>query len=116
MSHRTLSLFSAPPIVADVISATAEELGNVTRLDITSRDKYPAFVRARSVAMWVLHRRCGFSSTETGRFFAGYSKRGGKLKATPWGKDHTSVLAAVRRVDRDSEMRAAAMAVARRVA
>ncbi len=78
----------------DVMEAVAEEVG-VNRQELRNRDRRPTAVRGRQLAMYLARELTGASLPEIGRAFG--------------GRNHTTVLHAVRRVeselDRDAGTR-----------
>jgi chromosomal replication initiator protein len=72
----------------EVISATATEVG-VSARELKARDRRPAVVWARQLAMYLARELTGASLPDIGRAFG--------------GRNHTTVLHAVRRVERELE-------------
>jgi chromosomal replication initiator protein len=72
----------------DVISVTAGEMG-VSSQELKARDRRPPVARARQVAMYLARELTGASLPDIGRAFG--------------GRNHTTVLHAVRRVERELE-------------
>jgi chromosomal replication initiator protein len=72
----------------EVISATAAEVG-VSARELKARDRRPAVVWARQLAMYLARELTGASLPDIGRAFG--------------GRNHTTVLHAVRRVERELE-------------
>lgn len=88
-------------VIADIIAACAAEWG-VTVAEIRGHSRKAHIVAPRHAAMWLAREITGRSMPEIGRAFR---------------RDHTSVLSAVRRIDRaDPEMRAAVACVRERLA
>ena len=58
----------------------------VTLEQMVSKDKHRSIVEARQIAMWIARKRLGLSFPELGREFG--------------NRDHTTVMAAVQRMDR----------------
>lgn len=86
--HRLEPSFRAPPKipVRSIQERVAKVLG-VRIEDLLGRRRYPPFVFARQVAMWVTrYERPDLSLPEIGRLFA--------------DRDHTTVLHAIRKLDR----------------
>jgi chromosomal replication initiator protein len=81
------------PSVEDVLSATASLFG-VTTSDLVARDRRPAVARARKVAIYLARELTGKSLPEIGRRLG--------------GRDHSTILAAVRSltgdIERDTEL------------
>ena len=72
----------------DIMAAVAAEMG-ISRQELRSRDRRPAVVWARHLAMYLAREVTGASLPDIGRAFG--------------GRNHTTVLHAVRRVQRESE-------------
>jgi len=72
----------------DIMAAVAAEVG-ISRQELRSRDRRPAVVWARHLAMYLAREVTGASLPDIGRAFG--------------GRNHTTVLHAVRRVQRESE-------------
>ncbi len=70
------------------MAAVAAEVG-IRRQELRSRDRRPAVVWARHLAMYLAREVTGASLPDIGRAFG--------------GRNHTTVLHAVRRVQRESE-------------
>jgi chromosomal replication initiator protein len=76
------------PTVDEVLSATAKSFG-VTTGELIARDRRPAVARARKVAIYLARELTGKSLPEIGRRLG--------------GRDHSTILAAVRSLDGDME-------------
>jgi chromosomal replication initiator protein len=76
----------AQPSVDDVLTATASTFG-VTANEMIARDRRPAVARARKVAIYLSRELTGKSLPEIGRRLG--------------GRDHSTILAAVRSLDGD---------------
>jgi hypothetical protein len=86
--------------LGQIIAACASEFG-VTVEDVTGPSRRREYVRPRHAAMWMARVVAGLSLHQVGRAF---------------GRDHTSVINAVERVDRaDPELRAAIGRVRQRI-
>ena len=72
----------------DIIAAVAAEVG-VSRHELVARDRRPIVVWARHLAMYLARELTGASLPDIGRAFG--------------GRNHTTVLHAIRRVQRESE-------------
>ena len=79
---------AAKPSVADVVSATASLYG-LTSTELVARDRRPAVAQARKVAIYLARELTGKSLPEIGRQLG--------------GRDHSTILAAVRSLSRDVE-------------
>jgi chromosomal replication initiator protein len=79
---------SAKPSVEEVLAATAGLFG-VTPSQLTARDRRPDVARARKVAIYLARELTGKSLPEIGRRLG--------------GRDHSTILAAVRSLSRDVE-------------
>jgi chromosomal replication initiator protein len=79
---------SAKPSVEEVLAATASLFG-VTAGQLTARDRRPDVARARKVAIYLARELTGKSLPEIGRRLG--------------GRDHSTILAAVRSLSRDVE-------------
>jgi chromosomal replication initiator protein len=88
-ARRLLGSSTRPPRKVgceDVIAAVSAELG-VGGKELTARDRRPAVVWARQLAMFLTRELTGASLPDIGRAFG--------------GRNHTTVLHAVRRVERE---------------
>ena len=72
----------------DVVAAAADEVG-VSRQELLARNRRPPVVWARQLAMYLARELTGASLPDIGRAFG--------------GRNHTTVLHAVRRVERELE-------------
>ena len=76
----------SPPTAATIIDAAAARFG-VTAAELVARDRRPSVTRARKVAMYLTRELTDSSLPEIGRAFG--------------GRDHSTVLSAIRRTERD---------------
>jgi chromosomal replication initiator protein len=87
---------TAKPSVEDIVGATATLFGLTTK-ELVARDRRPAVARARKVAIYLARELTGKSLPEIGRRLG--------------GRDHSTILAAVRSlpgdIERDTELAAA---------
>ena len=77
-------LFGEPQPIQACIRCVSEATG-ITVAQITGESRRAAIVKARHAAMYLAHRQFGKSSTQIGIAFG--------------GRDHTTVIAAVRNVE-----------------
>ena len=82
----SIELRCSPPTVDEIIDATAGRFG-VTSADLVARDRRPTVTHARKVAMYLARDLTDHSLPAIGRAFG--------------GRDHSTVLSAVRRTERD---------------
>lgn len=100
------------PIVQVIFEAVAASFGTVTVEQIRGRDRHKSVADARAVAMWLVRNHLKMSYPETGRQFDGYQLRDGLFVMVVGGKDHTTIMSGVRKVDRRPDL----LDLARRIA
>ena len=77
---------SSPPTIEEIVDATAGRFG-ITSGEVIARDRRPTVTHARKVAMYLARELTDHSLPAIGRAFG--------------GRDHSTVLSAVRRTERD---------------